>query len=64
AAEYFFNNNLEFLKSSDLEKMYTTSITKTKVARYKIAGIEDMILMLWSATKLGYGKDALKGIKH
>ncbi|GJY96128.1 putative reverse transcriptase domain-containing protein [Tanacetum coccineum] len=34
-----------------LEKMYTTSITKTKVARYEIAGIEDMVPMLWSATK-------------
>ncbi|GKC95456.1 retrovirus-related pol polyprotein from transposon TNT 1-94 [Tanacetum coccineum] len=41
--EYFFNNDLEFLKSSDPEKKYTTSITKTKVARYKIVGIKDMI---------------------
>ncbi|GJS78727.1 hypothetical protein Tco_0728608, partial [Tanacetum coccineum] len=44
AAEYFFNNDFEFLKSSDLEKKYTTSITKTKAARYEIVGIEDMIL--------------------
>ncbi|GJR74487.1 hypothetical protein Tco_0086852 [Tanacetum coccineum] len=36
AAEYFFNNDLEFLKSSDPEKNYTTSITKTKVARSQI----------------------------
>ncbi|GKC85310.1 hypothetical protein Tco_1141027, partial [Tanacetum coccineum] len=42
-AEYFFNNDLEFLKSSDPEKKYTTSITKTKVARYEIVGIENMI---------------------
>ncbi|GJR96017.1 hypothetical protein Tco_0268191 [Tanacetum coccineum] len=33
AAEYFFNNNLEFLKSSYPEKKYTTSIIKTKAAR-------------------------------
>nr|GEW58284.1 hypothetical protein [Tanacetum cinerariifolium] len=32
AAEYFFNNDLEFLKSSDIEKKYTTSIMKTKAA--------------------------------
>ncbi|GJS77276.1 hypothetical protein Tco_0727157 [Tanacetum coccineum] len=64
AAEYFFNNNLEFLKSSDPEKKYTTSITKTKAARYEIMGIEDMVPMLWSTTKVGYDKDAKKGIKH
>nr|GEV73156.1 hypothetical protein [Tanacetum cinerariifolium] len=52
-AEYFFNNDLEFLKSSDLEKKYTTSITKNKSARYKIVGIEDMIPTLRSPTILG-----------
>ncbi|GJR11851.1 hypothetical protein Tco_0794503 [Tanacetum coccineum] len=64
AAEYFFNNDLEFLKSSDPKKKYTTSITKTKAARYEIVGIEDMVPTLWSAIKVGYDKDALKGIKH
>ncbi|GJT57502.1 hypothetical protein Tco_0992556 [Tanacetum coccineum] len=63
-AEYFFNNDLEFIKSSDPEKKYTTSITKTKAARYEIVGIKDMVLTLWSTTKVGYDKDALKGIKH
>ncbi|GJT96072.1 hypothetical protein Tco_1091590 [Tanacetum coccineum] len=56
AAEYFFNNDLEFLKSLDPEKKYTTSITKTKAARYKILGIKDMVPMIWSATKVGYQK--------
>ncbi|GKE46830.1 hypothetical protein Tco_1478088 [Tanacetum coccineum] len=37
AADYFFNNDLEYLKSSDLER---------------------------TPTKVGYDKDALKGIKH
>ncbi|GKD92250.1 hypothetical protein Tco_1372087, partial [Tanacetum coccineum] len=64
AAEYFFNNDLEFLKSFDREKKYTTSITKTKVARYEIVGIEDMTPTLWSTIKHGYDKDAKKGIKH
>ncbi|GKE39653.1 hypothetical protein Tco_1463058 [Tanacetum coccineum] len=50
-AEYFFNNDLEFLKSSDPEKKYTTSIMKTKAARYEIIGIEDMVPTFWSATK-------------
>ncbi|GKA59472.1 hypothetical protein Tco_0758785 [Tanacetum coccineum] len=62
--DYFFNNDLEYLKSSDLERTYTTSIIKTKAARYEIKGIEDMVPTLWSPTKVGYDKDALKGIKH
>ncbi|GJR43077.1 hypothetical protein Tco_1311180 [Tanacetum coccineum] len=42
-ADYFFNNDLEYLKSSYLERTYTTSIMKTKAARYEIEGIEDMV---------------------
>ncbi|GJU87668.1 hypothetical protein Tco_1295214 [Tanacetum coccineum] len=64
AAEYFFNNDLEFLKSYDPKKKYTTSMMKTKAARYEIVGIEDMTPMLWSTIKHGYDKDAEKGIKH
>ncbi|GJX02288.1 hypothetical protein Tco_0186201 [Tanacetum coccineum] len=63
-ADYFFNNDLEYLKTSDLEVTYTTSITKTKEARYDIKGIEDMLPTLWSTIKHRYDKDALKGIKH
>ncbi|GJS49189.1 hypothetical protein Tco_0599310 [Tanacetum coccineum] len=44
--------------------MYTTSITKTKIAQYEIERIEDMVPTIWSPTKVGYDKDALKGIKH
>ncbi|GJT82995.1 hypothetical protein Tco_1057337 [Tanacetum coccineum] len=39
AADYFFNNDLEYLKSSNLERTYTTSITKTKATRYKIVEV-------------------------
>nr|GEU79524.1 retrovirus-related Pol polyprotein from transposon TNT 1-94 [Tanacetum cinerariifolium] len=46
------------------EKMYTTSIMKTKVARYKIVGIEDMVHTLWSTIKHAYDKDVGKGIKY
>ncbi|GKB03474.1 hypothetical protein Tco_0831617 [Tanacetum coccineum] len=46
------------------EKTYTTSIMKTKAARYEIEGIEDIVPMLWSPTKVGYDKYAFKGIKH
>ncbi|GJW65698.1 hypothetical protein Tco_0117582 [Tanacetum coccineum] len=64
AAKYFYINDQEFLKSSDLEKRYTMSITKIKATQYEIVGIKDMNLTLLSTTKIGYNKDAEKGIKH
>ncbi|GJY48533.1 hypothetical protein Tco_0438489 [Tanacetum coccineum] len=64
ATDYFFNNDLEYLKSSDPERTYTTSITKTKADRYEIIGIKEMVLRLWSTIKHAYDKDAAKGIKH
>ncbi|GJR09266.1 hypothetical protein Tco_0791918 [Tanacetum coccineum] len=36
AADYFSNNDLEYLKSSNPKRTYTTSITKTKVARSQL----------------------------
>nr|GEW84399.1 hypothetical protein [Tanacetum cinerariifolium] len=60
-ADYFFNKDLEFLKSSDLKKKYTMSITKTKAAQYEIVGIKYMVPTLWSATKFVYNKDAKRG---
>nr|GEU87756.1 retrovirus-related Pol polyprotein from transposon TNT 1-94 [Tanacetum cinerariifolium] len=64
ASDYFFNNALKYLKSSDPERTYTTLIIKTKAARYEIIGIEDIVPTLWSPTKVGFNNDALKGIKH
>ncbi|GKA35873.1 uncharacterized mitochondrial protein-like protein [Tanacetum coccineum] len=64
-ADYFFNNDLEYLKTFlKLKVTYTTSITKTKAARYEIKGIEDMVPTLWSTIKNAYDKDASMGIKH
>ncbi|GKE84037.1 hypothetical protein Tco_1557779, partial [Tanacetum coccineum] len=63
-ADYFFNNDLEYLKTSDPEVTYTTSIMKTKAARYEIKGIEDIAPTLWSTIKHAYDKDVEKGIKH
>ncbi|GJU89240.1 hypothetical protein Tco_1301663 [Tanacetum coccineum] len=62
--DYFFNNDLEYLMTSNPEVTYTTSIMKTKVARYKIKGIEVMVPTLWSTIKHAYDKDAEKGIKR
>ncbi|GJW83058.1 hypothetical protein Tco_0156203 [Tanacetum coccineum] len=47
AVDYFFNNDLEYLKTFDPEVTYTLSITKTKAARYEIKGIDDMVPTLW-----------------
>ncbi|GJW66266.1 hypothetical protein Tco_0120690 [Tanacetum coccineum] len=47
-AEYFINNDLEYLKGRSLSRKYTTSITKTKAAKYdNIEGIKDMVQTLW-----------------
>nr|GEV94245.1 hypothetical protein [Tanacetum cinerariifolium] len=44
-ADYFFNNDLEYLKGGSSSMKYTTSTTKTKAAKYdNIEGIEDMVL--------------------
>nr|GEY49329.1 putative reverse transcriptase domain-containing protein [Tanacetum cinerariifolium] len=64
AADYFFNNDLVYLKTSDPEVTYTSSITKTMAARYEIKRIKDMVLALRSTIKHAYHKDAKKGIKH
>ncbi|GJT43150.1 hypothetical protein Tco_0951865 [Tanacetum coccineum] len=51
-ANYFFNNDLEYLKGGSLSSKYTTSTTKTKAAKYDtIEGIEDMVPSLWSPMK-------------
>ncbi|GJY04236.1 hypothetical protein Tco_0370176 [Tanacetum coccineum] len=62
-ADYFFNNDLEYLKTSDPEVTYTTSIMKTKAARYEIKGIEDIAPTLWSTIKHAYDKDEILGVK-
>ncbi|GJX65955.1 hypothetical protein Tco_0300298 [Tanacetum coccineum] len=41
------------LPLKDPKKKYTTSITKTKAARYEIVGIKDMVPTLWITTKVG-----------
>ncbi|GJT30425.1 hypothetical protein Tco_0910700 [Tanacetum coccineum] len=43
-ADYFFNNDLEYLKGGSSSRKYTTSTTKTNAARYdNIEGIKDMV---------------------
>nr|GEZ86579.1 hypothetical protein [Tanacetum cinerariifolium]GEZ86599.1 hypothetical protein [Tanacetum cinerariifolium] len=64
AADYFVNNDLEYLKTFDPKVTYTTSIAKTKAAQYEIKGIKDMVPTLRSTIKHVYEKDVKKRIKH
>nr|GEW37937.1 hypothetical protein [Tanacetum cinerariifolium] len=48
------------LKGGKLSRHYSTSVTKTKAATYKIKWIEDMILNLWSPVKVVYEKHAYR----
>nr|GEW70880.1 hypothetical protein [Tanacetum cinerariifolium] len=65
SANYFFNNDLRYMKSGSLSSKYTTSTTKTKSAKYDtIEGIEDMVPSLWSPVKVSYDKYAMWGISH
>nr|GEW84464.1 hypothetical protein [Tanacetum cinerariifolium] len=51
-ADYFFDNDLEYLKGGISSRKYTTSTTKTKATKYdNIEGIEDMVSTLWSPVK-------------
>ncbi|GKC35046.1 hypothetical protein Tco_1047430 [Tanacetum coccineum] len=40
--DYFFNNDLAYLQGGSTGRTYTTSLTKTKDAKYDLQGIEDM----------------------
>ncbi|GJT23870.1 putative ribonuclease H-like domain-containing protein [Tanacetum coccineum] len=46
-ADFFFNNDLEYLRGGSNDKKYTASTTKSKAARYELKGIEDMVPNLW-----------------
>ncbi|GJV89428.1 hypothetical protein Tco_1533366 [Tanacetum coccineum] len=51
-ANYFFNNDLKYLKGGSLSSKYMNSTTKNKAAMYDtIEGIEDMVPSLWSPMK-------------
>nr|GEU38236.1 hypothetical protein [Tanacetum cinerariifolium] len=61
---FFFNNDLEYLETRNTEMKYSTSITKTKAARYELEGIEDMIPTQRSPFKVAYDRNAELGFYH
>ncbi|GKA76855.1 hypothetical protein Tco_0783316 [Tanacetum coccineum] len=62
--DYFFNNDLAYLQGESTGRTYTTSLTKTKAAKYDLPGIEDMVPNLWSPIKVAYDKHGLLGTSH
>ncbi|GKA96541.1 hypothetical protein Tco_0818636 [Tanacetum coccineum] len=63
-ADFFFNNDLEYLIGGNNDKKYTASTTKSKAARYELKGIEDMVPNLWSLVKVFYDRYAFLEISH
>ncbi|GKB82801.1 hypothetical protein Tco_0949696, partial [Tanacetum coccineum] len=63
-ANYFFNNDLEYLRGGSTGRKYTTSITKTKAAKYDLRGIEDMVPNLWSPIKIAVSKHDVYSTKR
>ncbi|GKC09414.1 hypothetical protein Tco_1001024 [Tanacetum coccineum] len=62
--DYSFSNDLVYLQGGSTNTTYTTSLTKTKAAKYDMQGIEDMVPNLWSPIKVAYNKHALLGTSH
>ncbi|GJR61838.1 hypothetical protein Tco_1504000 [Tanacetum coccineum] len=54
--DFFFNNDLEYLRGGSTDRKYTASITKTKAAKYDVEGIEDMVPKFCSLVKVAYEK--------
>nr|GFA00332.1 hypothetical protein [Tanacetum cinerariifolium] len=42
-ADFFLNNDLEYLRGGNIDRKYTTSTTKTKATKYDVEGIGDMV---------------------
>ncbi|GKC22174.1 hypothetical protein Tco_1024324 [Tanacetum coccineum] len=55
-ANFFFNNDLEYLRGGSTDRKYTTSTTKIKAGKYEVEGFEDMVPYLWSLLKVAYEK--------
>nr|GEU69647.1 ribonuclease H-like domain-containing protein [Tanacetum cinerariifolium] len=47
--DFFFNKDLEYLKTGNKEKKYAISLTKPKATRYELERLQEMIPKLWSS---------------
>ncbi|GJW15570.1 hypothetical protein Tco_0019703 [Tanacetum coccineum] len=61
---FFFNNDIEYIKGGSTDRKYMASTTKTKAAKYELKGIEDMVPKLLSLIKVTCDKYATLVISH
>ncbi|GJX94831.1 hypothetical protein Tco_0349417 [Tanacetum coccineum] len=50
--DYFINEDPEYLKGGDFSRCYSTSVTKSKAANYKLKWIKDLVPELWSPVQM------------
>nr|GEV88553.1 hypothetical protein [Tanacetum cinerariifolium] len=62
--DHFINKDLEYMKSGDLSRSYSNSVTKTKAASYDLKWIEDIFYDLWCPSVVKYDQYALYDISH
>ncbi|GJS43363.1 hypothetical protein Tco_0568406 [Tanacetum coccineum] len=56
--------NLEYLKGEDLNRHYSTLVTKTKATTYELKWIEDLVHKLWSPVVVKYDQHAYFSTSH
>ncbi|GKD12111.1 hypothetical protein Tco_1196518 [Tanacetum coccineum] len=61
---FFFNKDLEYLKTGNKENKYASSLTKPNDARYELEGLEEITPKLWSSSKVKYDLNDALGIHH
>ncbi|GJW13980.1 hypothetical protein Tco_0018113 [Tanacetum coccineum] len=62
--DYIINKDLEYLKGEDLNRHYSTLVTKTKAATYELKWIEDLVHKLWSPMVVKYDQHAYFSTSH
>ncbi|GJV28639.1 retrovirus-related pol polyprotein from transposon TNT 1-94 [Tanacetum coccineum] len=62
--DYFLNNDLEYLKGGELNRRYSTYVTKTKAATYDLKWIKDLVRNLWSPVQVKYNQHAYLGTSN
>nr|GFA34659.1 hypothetical protein [Tanacetum cinerariifolium] len=62
--QYFFSKDLEYLVSSDKERMSALSISKLKAAYYQDFRLEELVPSLWIESKCDYDISAAYSISY
>nr|GEW08330.1 hypothetical protein [Tanacetum cinerariifolium] len=63
-AEVMSSSFIIWKNGGSTDRIYMTSLTKTKAAKYDLPRIKDMVPNLWSPAKVAYDNHALLGISN